>query len=78
MPLWYEEYCETKHGKKNRHKNISLNSKMALEGGSRKRAFYSEILEKRWRHKWQARPQRRGKILTLPHLQPEQRISTSH
>jgi hypothetical protein len=49
-----------------------------LEGGSRKCASYSEILEKRWRHTLQARPLRRGKTLTPPYLQPVQRISTSH
>jgi hypothetical protein len=35
-----------------------------LEGGSRKCAYYSEILEKCWRHTLQARPPRRGKTLT--------------
>jgi hypothetical protein len=44
------------------------------EGGSRKRTSYSEILEKCWRHILQAR---RGKILTPPHNQLAQRISTS-
>jgi hypothetical protein len=46
-----------------------------LEGGSRKRASYSEILERPWRHTLQAKPPRRGKTLTPPHLQPAQRIS---
>jgi hypothetical protein len=49
-----------------------------LEGGSRKRASYSEILERCWRHTLQAKPPRRGKTLTSPHLQPAQSISTSH
>jgi hypothetical protein len=49
-----------------------------LEGGSRKHASYSEMLEKRWRHTLQARPLRRDKTLTPPYLQPVQRISTSH
>jgi hypothetical protein len=48
-----------------------------LEGGSRKCASYSEILERRWRHTVQAKTLRRGKTLTPPHLQPAQRISTS-
>jgi hypothetical protein len=48
-----------------------------LEGGSRKHASYSEILERCWRHILQAKPLRRGKTLTPPHLQPVQRISTS-
>jgi hypothetical protein len=48
-----------------------------LEGGSRKRASYSEILERCWRHTLQAKPPRRGKTLTPPHLQPAQSISTS-
>jgi hypothetical protein len=48
-----------------------------LEGGSRKCASYSEILEKCWRHTLQARPLRRGKTLTPPHFQPAQRISIS-
>jgi hypothetical protein len=48
-----------------------------LEGGSRKRASYSEILERRWRHTLQAKPLRRGKTLTPPHIHPLQRISTS-
>jgi hypothetical protein len=48
-----------------------------LEGGSRKHTSYSEILEKHWRHNLQARPRRRGKTLTPPHLQLAQRISTS-
>jgi hypothetical protein len=43
-----------------------------LEGGSRKRASYSEILERHWRHTLQAKPQRRCKTLTPPHLQPVQ------
>jgi hypothetical protein len=38
-----------------------------LEGGSRKRASYSEILERHWRHTLQAKPPRRGKTLTPPH-----------
>jgi hypothetical protein len=46
-----------------------------LEGGSRKHGSYSEILEKCWRHTLQARPPRRGKTLTPPHLQPAQSIS---
>jgi hypothetical protein len=33
-----------------------------LEGGSRKRTSYSEILEKCWRHTLQAKPPRRGKL----------------
>jgi hypothetical protein len=49
-----------------------------LEGGSRKHASYSEILERRWRHTLQAKPPRTGKTLIPPHLQPAQRISTSH
>jgi hypothetical protein len=49
-----------------------------LEGGSRKHASYSEILERHWRHTLQAKPPRRGKTLTPPHLQPVQSISTSH
>jgi hypothetical protein len=48
-----------------------------LEGRSRKHASYSEIVEKRWRHTLQAKPLRRGKTLTPPHLQLVQRISTS-
>jgi hypothetical protein len=36
-----------------------------LEGGSRKRDSYSEILEKHWRHTFQARPLRRGKTLKV-------------
>jgi hypothetical protein len=48
-----------------------------LEGGSRKRASYSEILERHWRHTLQAKPLRRGKTLTPLYLQPVQRISTS-
>jgi hypothetical protein len=48
-----------------------------LEGGSRKQASYSKILERCWRHTLQAKSLRRGKILTPPHLQPVQRISTS-
>jgi hypothetical protein len=47
-----------------------------LEGGSRKHASCSEILEKRWRHTLQARPPTRDKTLTPPHLQPAQNIST--
>jgi hypothetical protein len=38
-----------------------------LEGGSRKRASYSEIMERRWRHTLQAKPLRRGKTLTPTH-----------
>jgi hypothetical protein len=53
-------------------------SRWQLEGGSRKRASYSEILERRWRHTLQAKPLRRGKTLTPPHLQLAQSISTSH
>jgi hypothetical protein len=49
-----------------------------LEGGSRKCASYSEILEKCWRHTLQAKPARRGKTLTPPHIQSAQRISISH
>jgi hypothetical protein len=49
-----------------------------LEGGSRKRAIYSEILEKCWRHTLQAKPLRKGKTLTPSHLQQAQSISTSH
>jgi hypothetical protein len=45
-----------------------------VEGGSRKHASYSEILEKCWRHTLQARPPRRGKTLTHPHLQPAQEV----
>jgi hypothetical protein len=41
-----------------------------LEGGSRKHASYSEILERHWRHTLQAKPPRRRKTLTPPHLQP--------
>jgi septal ring factor EnvC (AmiA/AmiB activator) len=48
-----------------------------LEGGSRKRASYTEILELCRRHTLQAKPPRRGKTLTPPQLQPVQRISTS-
>jgi hypothetical protein len=48
-----------------------------LEGGSRKRASYSDILERHWRHTLQAKSPRRGKTLTPPHLQLAQRISTS-
>jgi hypothetical protein len=48
-----------------------------LEGGSRKHASYSEILERHWRHTLQAKPLRRGKTLTPPHIQPVQRIYTS-
>jgi hypothetical protein len=48
-----------------------------LEGGSRKHASYSEILERHWRNTLQAKPLRRGKTLTPPHLQLAQRISTS-
>jgi TfoX/Sxy family transcriptional regulator of competence genes len=49
-----------------------------LEGGSRKRASYSEILERCWRHPLQAKSLRRDKTLIPPHLQQAQRISTSH
>jgi exonuclease III len=48
-----------------------------LQGGSRKRASYNDILERCWRHTLQAKPSRRGKTLTPPHFQPVQRISTS-
>jgi hypothetical protein len=48
-----------------------------LEGGSKKHASYSEILERHWRHTLQEKPLRRSKTLTPPHLQPAQRISTS-
>jgi hypothetical protein len=48
-----------------------------IEGGSRKHASYSEILERCWRHTLQAKPTRRGKTLTPSHLQPVQSISTS-
>jgi hypothetical protein len=44
-----------------------------LEGGSRKQASYSEILERCWRHTLQAKSLKRGKTLTPPHLQPAQR-----
>jgi hypothetical protein len=47
------------------------------EGGSRKCASNSELLERHWRHTLQAKPLRRGKTLTPPHLQLAQRISTS-
>jgi hypothetical protein len=45
-----------------------------LEGGSRKRASYSEILERSWKHTLYAKPPRRGKTLTPPQLQPVQNI----
>jgi hypothetical protein len=48
-----------------------------LEGGSRKRPSYSEILERHWRHILQAQSLRKGITLTPPHLQPAQRIPTS-
>jgi hypothetical protein len=35
-----------------------------LEGGSRKHAYYSEILDRLWKHTLQAKPLRRGKTLT--------------
>jgi hypothetical protein len=59
---------------KNANKGIP---RWRLEGGSRKRASYSEILERRWSHTLQAKPLRRGKTLTPTHLQPAERISTS-
>jgi hypothetical protein len=64
----------------NRIRNIILRRipRWQLEGGRRKHASYSEILERHWRHTLQESPPRRGKTLTLPHLQPAQRISTSH
>jgi hypothetical protein len=52
-------------------------SRWWLEGGSRKHASYSEILERSWRHTLQAKPLRRDKTLTPPHLQLGKRISTS-
>jgi hypothetical protein len=48
-----------------------------LEGGSRKHASYSEILERCWRHTLLAKPPRRGKTLIPPHLQLAQSICTS-
>jgi hypothetical protein len=51
--------------------------KMAARGRKQKRASYSEILERHWTHTLQAKPLRRGKTLTPPHIQPAQRISTS-
>jgi hypothetical protein len=48
-----------------------------LEGGRRKHASYCEILERHWRHTLQAKPPRRHKTLTPPHLQPAQSISNS-
>jgi hypothetical protein len=70
---------------KRSHKVLPLRKKVNLggiprwwlEGGSRKCASYSEILEKLWRHTLQARPPRRGKTLTPPCLQLAQSISTS-
>jgi hypothetical protein len=38
-----------------------------LEGGSRKRASQSKILERRWRNTLQEKPPRRGKTPTPPH-----------
>jgi hypothetical protein len=65
-----------------RNNSISIRrrgiSRWQLEGGSKKRASYSEILERRWRHTLQAKLLRRGKTLTPPPLQPAQSISTSH
>jgi hypothetical protein len=74
--LWKQPRCPTNNEwiKKMWDRRIP---RWQLEGGSRKHASYSEILEKRWRHTLQARPPRRGKTLTPPHLQPAQRISTS-
>jgi hypothetical protein len=39
-----------------------------LEGGNRKHASYSEILDRCWRHTLQAKPPRRDKTLIPPHL----------
>jgi hypothetical protein len=61
---------------KNKNKSREI-PRWWLEGGGRKRASYSENLERGWRHTLQAKPPRRGKILTPPHLQPAQSISTS-
>jgi hypothetical protein len=49
-----------------------------LEGGSRKHASYNEILDRHGRHTLQAKPLKRGKTLTPPHLQLVQSTSTSH
>jgi hypothetical protein len=48
-----------------------------LEEGSKKHASYRENLERCWRHTLQAKPPRRGKTSTPPHLQAVQRIFTS-
>jgi hypothetical protein len=60
-----------------RQKEVGEILRWQIEGGSRKRASYSEILERRWRHTLQAKPPRRSKALTPPHLQQAQSISTS-
>jgi hypothetical protein len=52
-------------------------SRWQLEGGSRKRDSYSEILERHWRHTLQAKPPRRGKTLTL-HTSSQCRASPIH
>jgi hypothetical protein len=41
--------------------NVEGIRRWRLEGGSRKRASYSEILERHWRHTLQAKPPRGGK-----------------
>jgi hypothetical protein len=65
-------------GKSNKSRKIFREiPKWQLEGGNRKHASYSEILERHWRHTLQAKPLKRGKTLTPPHLQPVQSISTS-
>jgi hypothetical protein len=48
-----------------------------LEGGYRKHASYSEILEKHWRHTLQARPLKRSKTLPL-HTSSLHRESPPH
>jgi hypothetical protein len=72
-----EENSSYKLRCKNPKENADSGGRWWLEGGSRKRASYSEILERRWRHTLQARLRRRGKTLTPPHLQPVQSIPTS-
>jgi hypothetical protein len=67
---------EDTNNKQIKNNEIEETPRWRLEGG-RKRASYSEILERRWRHTLQAKPPRRGKSLTPPHLQPAKRISTS-
>jgi hypothetical protein len=61
----------------NNKKYKEMITRWLLEGRSRKCASYSEILERHWSHTLQAKPLRRGKTLTPPHLQLAQSISTS-